>query len=331
MKLRHYKSNGKLLLTGEYVVLDGAIALAVPTQYGQSLYINPIEERKLHWISFDEIDNVWFEDNFDIPGNKMLKHTSAKLSTSVKNDSDIGQRLKQILSAVKTLNPNFLNSKHGFEIETYLDFPKNWGLGTSSTLINNIAQWANVDAFKLLELTFGGSGYDIACAQHDTAITYQLLNKNELLKHTSTKLSAGVKGDNRRVKTVDFNPSFKDNLYFVYLNKKQNSREGIAHYKALKQDLSPVISEINSITEQMITCEDLKTFQKLIEAHEHIISKIIQQHTVTSQFFNDFDGAIKSLGAWGGDFILAACETDPMAYFNKKGFDIVIPYHKMVM
>ncbi|MEQ3661167.1 MAG: GHMP kinase, partial [Flavobacterium sp.] len=34
-----YYSNGKLLLTGEYVVLDGAKALAVPTKFGQSLSI----------------------------------------------------------------------------------------------------------------------------------------------------------------------------------------------------------------------------------------------------------------------------------------------------
>lgn len=291
-------------MTGEYVVLDGAISLAVPTQYGQSLQIKPMTAQNLYWKSFDENGNLWFEGEFNTVDFEILKH--------LQNDP-IAQRLKQIFSAVKTLNPNFLNSKHGFEVETRLDFPNNWGLGTSSTLINNIAQWANVDAFKLLELTFGGSGYDIACAQHDTAITYQILGKEPL------------------VKSVIFNPSFKEHLYFVFLNKKQNSREGIAHYKALKQNLSPIISEINGITKQMITCEDLKTFQKLIDAHEHIISKVTQQNTVTSQFFNDFDGAIKSLGAWGGDFILAACETDPTTYFNKKGFDIVIPYHKMII
>ena len=32
--------------------------------------------------------------------------------------------------------------------------------------------------------------------------------------------------------------------------------------------------------------------------------------------FNDFKGAIKSLGAWGGDFILATAKQDPTAYFK---------------
>ena len=31
-------SPGKLLLTSEYVVLDGALALAVPTQWGQEFF-----------------------------------------------------------------------------------------------------------------------------------------------------------------------------------------------------------------------------------------------------------------------------------------------------
>ena len=47
--LRFY-SHGKLLLTAEYVVLDGAKALALPTKYGQSLTVKTIEPLKLIWI-----------------------------------------------------------------------------------------------------------------------------------------------------------------------------------------------------------------------------------------------------------------------------------------
>lgn len=299
-----YRSNGKLLLTGEYVVLDGAISLAVPTQYGQSLTTKPIETQRLYWKSFDDTGNVWFEGVFSC--------NDFEIRNQHPNDT-IAQRLKEILLAAKTLNPDFLNTSHGFEVETQLEFPKNWGLGTSSTLINNIANWANIDAFKLLELTFGGSGYDIACAQHNTAITYQINNKVP------------------RINPVSFSPSFKHHLYFVYLNQKQNSRDGIAHYKALTHDLTSVISEINSITKQMLTCEDLETFKTLITTHESIISKTLQQETVASKFFNDFDGAIKSLGAWGGDFMLIASQDDPTAYFKNKGFLTIIPYSKMIL
>jgi len=37
--LETYRSNGKLLLTGEYVVLDGALSLALPTTLGQRLTV----------------------------------------------------------------------------------------------------------------------------------------------------------------------------------------------------------------------------------------------------------------------------------------------------
>ena len=34
-----YKSNGKILLTSEYLVLDGAQALALPSKFSQSLEV----------------------------------------------------------------------------------------------------------------------------------------------------------------------------------------------------------------------------------------------------------------------------------------------------
>ncbi|MDH3323764.1 MAG: GHMP kinase, partial [Flavobacteriaceae bacterium] len=155
--MQTFYSNGKLLLTGEYVVLDGALSLALPTHYGQSLIVKSIEEPKIIWKSFDHNNLVWFEEEYPIE-NGTLK--------PLKHDHEISFRLSQILIAATQLNPNFLNGKQSFYIESKLTFPREWGLGTSSTLINNIAQWAKVDAYQLLELSFGGSGYDIACAQH---------------------------------------------------------------------------------------------------------------------------------------------------------------------
>jgi hypothetical protein len=42
--------------------------------------------------------------------------------------------------------------------------------------------------------------------------------------------------------------------------------------------------------------------------------------------FGDFNGGVKSLGAWGGDFILAASpdqDTQVKDYFETKGFQPV--------
>ena len=153
MKNKTFYSHGKLLISGEYVVLDGALSLAIPTKYGQSLIIEAIDEPVLYWTSFDENKNIWFTETFYLNEKNYLKQTS---------DNVVTNRLIQIFNAAKILNPDFLNNGNGFKIETHLEFPKNWGLGTSSTLISNIANWANVDAYLLLENTFGGSGYDLS-------------------------------------------------------------------------------------------------------------------------------------------------------------------------
>lgn len=307
----NYYSNGKLLITGEYFVLDGAKSLAVPTKYGQDLGIESIQEPQLIWQSFSEKGECWLEAIFDLP---KLRLANATYDANEDGGKDtIAENLHKILNETRKLNPAFLNAKKGFLVKTKLDFPKNWGLGSSSTLINNIANWAKVNPYKLLETTFGGSGYDIACAQHNSSILFT--------KHQSEIV----------VEEVNFNPTFVDQLYFVHLNKKQNSREGIERYKKLKGNLTSEIKQISELSEAFLSCEKLSDFEKLMKEHEQIVSKTIQLKSIQFELFSDYFGQTKSLGAWGGDFILATGNEDSPNYFNKKGFSTVIPYQKMVL
>ena len=66
MKLATFKSQGKLLISGEYVILDGALSLAVPTRFGQTLDVEAIEMSKIIWKSFNEQDKVWFQNEFKL-------------------------------------------------------------------------------------------------------------------------------------------------------------------------------------------------------------------------------------------------------------------------
>ncbi|MGJ8592039.1 MAG: GYDIA family GHMP kinase [Aquaticitalea sp.] len=298
-----FYSNGKLLITGEYVVLDGALSLAIPTKFGQSLKVELLSEPKLVWKSLDEKEHTWFEDEFIIDDILSNRSTSK---------NDVSHRLLQIFHEARQLNPKFLTESKGYKITTNLEFPKNWGLGTSSTLINNVANWASIDAYQLLATTFGGSGYDIACAKNDVPITYQI-------QHNTPKLT-----------TVAFNPSFKEQIYFVYLNKKQNSREGIAHYKNNRSDLAKEISSINAITLKMIDCDNLRNFQKLMEEHEQIISNIIKQKPIKELLFSDFKGSVKSLGAWGGDFVMVVYKENPSNYFKSRGYETILAYDDLI-
>ena len=299
-----FYSHGKLLISSEYAVLDGAIALALPTKFGQSLDVESNSDNTIHWKSISNSGNVWFEAEFIID-------TTLKISS--KNTSNIAVRLVQVLEALQQLNPTLFKAHKGYTLTTTLEFPENWGLGSSSTLINNLAQWAQVDAFKLLELTFGGSGFDIACAQQDTGILYHLDKEKPTIK------------------SVDFSPPFLDALFFVHRNQKQNSRDGIRSYKTLTANQSLDFSELNSLTLDLLNCSDLKNFESLIEQHERYISMLIQQPPLKEAFFSDYKGAIKSLGAWGGDFFLATGDPSSIEYFKSKGYITILPFSEMIL
>jgi mevalonate kinase len=309
--MKQYYSNGKLLLTGEYFVLDGATSLAVPTSCGQDLIVNSINEPQLIWQSYTNTGACWLEAIFDLPKLRLI---SASFEASEDGGKDtLAEDLKNILVETQKLNSSFLNSKNGFLVKTNLTFPINWGLGTSSTLITNIANWAKVNPYQLLAATFGGSGYDIACAQNDSPILY---TKNKF---------------NPLVKKVAFNPVFKNQLYFVYLNKKQNSREGIKRYRALKGKLVSEFQQVSKLSELFLSCKNLQDFEKLMIEHELLVSKTIQLNPVQETLFSDYFGQTKSLGAWGGDFILATGNDDTPNYFEQKGFQTVIPYADLIL
>ena len=252
------------------------------------------------WESFDINNNSWFKAKFQLP--------SCFIVTS--SNTSISKRLCSILRRAQVLNPCFLKSQGG-QVKTFLEFERLWGLGSSSTLVSNIAQWANVNAYDLLEHSFGGSGYDLACAVSKNPICY-----------TRNKLHP-------LIEKVSFNPAFRKNLYFIYLNQKQSSHNAI---KGIKPSTfsKESLKELNIITNDILKCKTQESFNILIEKHEGIIARILQKKTIKQLLFSDFEGAIKSLGAWGGDFIIASGGLDSPRYFNQKGFKTVITFEEMI-
>jgi mevalonate kinase len=302
---QHYYSNGKLLLTGEYLVLDGANALALPTKFGQTLEVQHNTTKALQWKSYDADGSLWFEENISL---------TSIINYQPNTTSSVKDTLLQILFQAHLMQPSWLEEISGAAINTRLSFPKKWGLGTSSTLINNIAQWAKIDAFELLHKSFGGSGYDIACAQRDTPIFYQLYDQKPIIKQ------------------APFAPEFTANLFFVYLNQKQNSKTAIASYYNKKhENLQENITTINKFTTLACQATDLRTFARIMEEHEVEMSHILEMPTIQETLFPDFNGVIKSLGAWGGDFVLAIAKENPTNYFIQQGYHTVIPYQEIIL
>ena len=306
--IQSHNSNGKFLLTGEYLVLKGALAMALPLKLGQTLSVETRHGASLQWDAHQP-NGLWFSVTLN----------PKTLDIIDGNDPSKAEKLAQILKAVKQLNPDAF--KEGLHFETRLDFNPNWGLGSSSTLIANLAQWAKVNPYELLKLTFGGSGYDIACATTEGPIYYQ-----------KTKVPEPVEGPT--ITPLNFHPSFADHLFFIYQGQKQSSSKEIKAFleKANPVDLQKDIEAVSEISRAVPSCESLDEFGMLMQCHERIIARCIGQEPVQKRF-PDFEGVLKSLGAWGGDFILAATEWDEKQvkeYFQKKGLEVIFKYNDLV-
>lgn len=304
MQTQKFYSNGKLLLTGEYLVLDGALSLALPTRFGQSMEVSTTATGRICWTSFDADGTLWMREEITI---------DELINGDKKDTTTFRGVLMDVLRAAHQQNKTLLHKATGFDVTCKLTFPRIWGLGSSSTWINNVAQWFGINGFQLLADSFGGSGYDIACAQHNQPITYR-------------RTAHGPE-----VEEVVFNPVFSDHLYFVYLNKKQSSKEAIAAYRLKKENLTAAHRAVNEITHALLEVETLADFQSLLLKHEALLQPILNQNTVQQQLFPDFPGAIKSLGAWGGDFVLVASAENPRVYFETRGFSTVIPYADLIL
>ncbi|WP_238783805.1 GYDIA family GHMP kinase [Blattabacterium cuenoti] len=208
---KFFYSHGKLLLTGEYLILYGAYGLAFPTVKGQSLSIYYGDKGSvLRWKSLNEINKPWFECVFILPSLEICYETEKKTALKLRN----------LLLEYRKLQKKFLkNSENKIFVKTKLEFPINWGLGSSSTLISNISKWAKVNPYVLLEKNFlMGSGYDIACGFYKKPIFYKL-----------------KKNKKPHIIPIDFNPTFKEKLFFLHLNKKQNTCDGIRFFLSKKK------------------------------------------------------------------------------------------------
>jgi mevalonate kinase len=301
-----FYSHGKLLLTGEYVVLDGAKALGLPTKFGQTLQVvSTTKKQQIQWKSFLHDHKIWLDLEFV---------WDEQLQFECKNTSTEAQKLIEIFNWIAKEKPSIFNTETGYDFTSTLEFPKDWGLGSSSTLINNLAQWAEVDAFQLQDFAFGGSGYDVACAQHSTPILF--------LKETLQP----------KIIPVEFHPSFTDELFFVYLNQKQNSRDAITHYRSQPIDnIQIAIERTNAITTQLISVTNIKDFELLLKSHEKIVASLLGEFPIQKRLFSDYPRTIKSLGAWGGDFVLATGGEKEKQYFIQKGFTTVLSYAEMIL
>lgn len=292
-------------MTGEYGVIDGAHALAIPTVYGQSMTVKSTTGSELVWEAKDHNGDIWFKSKISLFDFQPTQTTDEKVSA----------KLTKILKNAVRLNSEFLSKWNGFKVTTELNFDRQWGLGTSSTLYCLIAEWADIHPIHLFFSVEQGSGYDVACGWADGPIEYR------------------KDGDSISYGDIDFDPSFKENLYFVYTGKKMDSQQGIKYYREQISNKKAFSSKLSDLTDEMLSAQSLNMFEAVIATHEDVVSKALKMDKIQDLYFSDYWGKVKSLGAWGGDFALVTSERsrkETVEYLVSKDISVIVPYEEML-
>ena len=160
-----------------------------------------------------------------------------------------------------------------------------------------------------------GSGYDIACAKEDSPIVYSTQHQIQTIN------------------PIQLGKSFFDQVFFVHLNKKQNSFDAVTSYNDLKKgiEIQDCIESLNQITNKFIQADSLKDWEEVRNEHEHLLSNVLEQETIKEKLFPMYPNSIKSLGAWGGDFAMVTGTLSDINYFILKGYDTIVPWKEMVL
>jgi len=302
--MAHFYAHGKVLLSGEYVILDGALGIGLPTKWGQHLHVEKDTDNSyLQWESWQGDQEKWLQVRLDLDRLTVIDTT----------DPGMGQRLSEVLTHARRLS-NGTFHPGPVRVRTVLEFERSWGLGSSSTLLSLVARWAKVDVYDLANQTFGGSGYDLACAVSDGPILYQRRD-----------------GRGHHVR-IPFDPPFADDLYFVYLGQKQNSRTGIKRYK--EAGATPPVEAVSQLSLELASAKKRTDFAQLLRRHEQLIARCTGLKPVGEVYFSDAPGVVKSLGAWGGDYILFVSEVPESGvrtYFTERGYTVLHSYRSFVL
>jgi len=337
---REFHARGKLLLTGEYVVMQGARALACPTRRGQSMYTRSASPGRIHWKAYTPRGEVWLQAEWEIQdglegisetksaepssiNNITLKCVGLGKSEMAKGVARLQEWLQHAMRMSKATNPEHFREEirrirsEGIAVETILEFEREWGLGSSSSLISLLARWWGCPAMQLHAATQGGSGYDQACATAGGPIFYRINGES------------GAPD----IRPAPFYPPFHEQLLFVYTGTKQSTDQSVRDYWLRQPATDSDLQQWSECATQMASATDLMQFMEIMHRHEQLMSEVLHRPPVQQSRFTGFPGQTKSLGAWGGDFVMAAAPEPERAhrYLGQNGYPIRFSFHELLL
>lgn len=287
------------MLTGEYSVLRGVPALAVPTRAGQRLEFTPSGKTSegLLWRAYDNQGQLWLEASFDAEFNLGKSWPSGKAEV-------LGRLLSYAFRQTHFPLPTGV-------VRTHLEFAPRWGWGSSSSLVALIAHWTGAPLMELYRAAFQGSGYDAAVGYTRNPLVYRLDPKGAAHWEQFTL------------------PEFWRETYLLYRGQKQDSQREVARF-AQKESPAALLSELEALSLACLQASSLTELCELLQQHEKYTGALLNRRPVQEELFPDFPGVIKSLGAWGGDYLWVLSPEDPLPYFQNKSEFHLEPFSKLV-
>lgn len=281
--MKTYYAPGKVLLAGEYLVIKGMEALAFPVKLGQWLKVWSVDTQgnsKVVWEAKNSKGETWFKAEIDSD----IMHANSCSDEAVAID------LVHLLQVVKSHKPQLFEHKT-YRMETECEFPTEYGLGSSSTLVVMLAQWAQIDPFLLQHAVFGGSGYDVAVCQTAKPVVYWLENETPCWSPFA------------------LNPEWTSDWFLCFPGQKQNSRHALEETQdkiaAVMQD--PLFKwQLDQILKGLKSPGSKVMLEAGLEMWQGILATVLGlQRSYDDLGISPIQGGVcKYLGAWGGDILL---------------------------
>ncbi len=280
--MQTYFAPGKILLAGEYTVLLGLEAMALPVKDGQWLeffeYKTPEgQSDMLRFQALDEKGAVWLQFAYDL--NTMQAHAEQNSESAA------------FESVLQRVPPDFWKPNTSYRLETRLEFGRNTGLGSSSTFISLMSQCFHLDPQKLQKDIFNGSGYDVAIATLGKPLTFWR------------------KDGEAHFRAWKWDPQWSEDWHVVFLGEKVNSRKSAS---ALIPQLEEILNEpfyaqqFERVLSIVRDSEHTASIEAALEMFQLLMAQLLELQTPYKHFnLNPVkQGLCKWLGAWGGDMLL---------------------------
>jgi mevalonate kinase len=252
--MRSFFAPGKIMLTGEYLVMNGFDCIALPTKLGQWMHVWEFETPTgssdfIMYQAKDVNGNVWFETKILLPNFEIVDPAQIE-----------NIQVDRIVGILKLADSEFWQAGKSIRIETVLEFERTTGLGSSSTLVKLFSDYLNVDPFKIQFEIFGGSGYDVAVAKFQKPLIYWLTE------------------DDSHWKYWKLNSELSHNWYVVFYGQKMDSRASVSGVQEALNHIAEdgfYTAQFDKILEMSKNATDMISLESSLEMYQMLLAQAL--------------------------------------------------------